>query len=184
MSKQVRFRRGTTAQHSVFTGPAGEITVDTDEKALVVHDGVVAGGVPVARADRPRGFTKVEYFTSNGTYSISGKTDLKRVRVWCYGGGGGGGSGSDHSGGGEGGAGRLELSPAGGGAAGQSDDHPAPPAAGPGAAASAASTLIRSALARSGLAAVALHLLLQGADGGVQRRQLPFSAIAPEAQHP
>jgi hypothetical protein len=109
MSKQVRFRRGTTAQHSVFTGPAGEITVDTDEKALVVHDGVVAGGIPVARADRPRGFTKVEYFTSSGTYSISGKTDLKRIRVLASGGGGGGGSGGDNSGGAQGGQGIVTI---------------------------------------------------------------------------
>jgi hypothetical protein len=29
-----------------------------------------------------------------------------------------------------------------------------------------------------------LHLALQGADGRVQRRQLTFQAIPPEAQHP
>jgi hypothetical protein len=109
MSKQVRFRRGTTAQHSVFTGPAGEITVDTDEKALVVHDGVVAGGVPIARADRPRGMTRIEYFTSNGTYSISGKTDLKRIRVFASGGGGGGSSTASGCGGAEGGHGVVTI---------------------------------------------------------------------------
>ena len=30
MSKQVRFRRGTTAQHAAFTGIEGEVTVDTE----------------------------------------------------------------------------------------------------------------------------------------------------------
>jgi len=101
MSKQVRFRRGTTAQHATFTGIAGEVTVDTDKKTVVVHNGTTAGGIPMARADRPRGFTRQEIFTAGGTpYSIVGKTDLKRIRVTCYGGGGGGGGNSGGGGGG------------------------------------------------------------------------------------
>lgn len=47
MPKQVRLRRGTTAQHASFTGADGEVTFDTTKKALVVHDGVTAGGLPV-----------------------------------------------------------------------------------------------------------------------------------------
>ncbi len=47
MAKQLKLRRGTTAQHSTFTGASGEVTVDTDKKTLVVHDGVTAGGNPV-----------------------------------------------------------------------------------------------------------------------------------------
>lgn len=47
MSKQLKLRRGTTAQHSTFTGASGEVTVDTDKKTLVVHDGTTAGGNPV-----------------------------------------------------------------------------------------------------------------------------------------
>ena len=43
-------RRGTTAQHASFTGLLGELTVDTDKKVVVVHDGSTAGGVPLARA--------------------------------------------------------------------------------------------------------------------------------------
>ena len=39
MPKQVRLRRGTTAQHVTFTGADGEVTVDTTKKVLVVHDG-------------------------------------------------------------------------------------------------------------------------------------------------
>ena len=45
MSKQVRLRRGTTSQHSSFTGAQGEVTVDTDKKVVVVHDGSTAGGI-------------------------------------------------------------------------------------------------------------------------------------------
>lgn len=47
MSKQVRLRRGTTAQHSTFIGADGEVTFDSTKKVLVVHDGVTAGGKPI-----------------------------------------------------------------------------------------------------------------------------------------
>lgn len=50
MAKQVQFRRGTTAQHSSFTGAIAEITVDTDKDTVVVHDGTTAGGFPLAKA--------------------------------------------------------------------------------------------------------------------------------------
>jgi len=50
MAKQVQFRRGTTSQHSTFTGAVGEITVDTDKNTAVVHDGSTAGGVPLAKS--------------------------------------------------------------------------------------------------------------------------------------
>lgn len=49
MAKQLQFRRGTTAEHSSFTGAIGEITVDTTKDTLVVHDGVTAGGIPLER---------------------------------------------------------------------------------------------------------------------------------------
>lgn len=49
MPKQVQLRRGTTAQHSAFTGAVGEVTVDTTKRVPVVHDGATAGGVPSAK---------------------------------------------------------------------------------------------------------------------------------------
>ena len=51
MAKQVQFRRGTTAQHSTFTGLAGELTVDTTLNSIVVHDGSTAGGHTIATAN-------------------------------------------------------------------------------------------------------------------------------------
>lgn len=51
MSTQLKLRRGTTAQHSTFTGAEGEVTVDTTKDTLVVHDGTTVGGIPLARAD-------------------------------------------------------------------------------------------------------------------------------------
>lgn len=46
----IQLRRGTTAQHASFTGLVGEVTVDTDKDTIVVHDGVTAGGYPLAKA--------------------------------------------------------------------------------------------------------------------------------------
>ena len=111
MSKQVKLRRGTTSEHASFTGALGEVTVDTTKDVAVVHDGVIAGGVPMAREDRPRGWVRTEVFTTLGanTWTQTGKTDLKRIRVTCYGGGGGGGSSANSSGGGAGGIGIVTL---------------------------------------------------------------------------
>ena len=47
-NKQVLLRRGNTAVSSVYTGPVGEVTVDTDLSVLRVHDGVTPGGHLVA----------------------------------------------------------------------------------------------------------------------------------------
>ena len=50
MASQLQLRRGTTAQHVPFIGAPGEVTVDTDKKVPVVHDGTTAGGFPVLSA--------------------------------------------------------------------------------------------------------------------------------------
>jgi hypothetical protein len=47
----VQRRRGTTAEHSSFTGLAGELTVDTTKDTVIVHDGSTAGGIPLLRQD-------------------------------------------------------------------------------------------------------------------------------------
>ena len=51
MAKLLKLRRGTTSQHSSFTGAEGEVTVDTDKETLIVHDGSTAGGHAVAAED-------------------------------------------------------------------------------------------------------------------------------------
>ena len=50
MTKQVQFRKGTTAEHFNFTGALAEITVDTDKNTAVVHDGATPGGFELAKA--------------------------------------------------------------------------------------------------------------------------------------
>ena len=60
MPTGVQFRRGTSSQHSSFTGAAGEITVDTDKDVAVVHDGSTAGGFPLAAIAKAQTFTKAQ----------------------------------------------------------------------------------------------------------------------------
>lgn len=53
MSFAFQRRRGTTTQHASFTGLNAELTVDTDKKTVVVHDGSTAGGTPLAKERNP-----------------------------------------------------------------------------------------------------------------------------------
>ena len=49
MPTKLQLRRGSTSDHSSFTGAVGEVTIDTDKDTLVVHDGSTAGGFVVPR---------------------------------------------------------------------------------------------------------------------------------------
>ena len=51
MATQVQFRRGTTGQHSAFTGAVGEVTVDTQKKTVCIHDASTVGGFPLLLED-------------------------------------------------------------------------------------------------------------------------------------
>ena len=51
MATQVQFRRGTTGEHSGFTGAVGEVTVDTEKKTVCIHDATQAGGFPLLKED-------------------------------------------------------------------------------------------------------------------------------------
>lgn len=66
MATEVKFRRGTTAEHASFTGADGEVTFDTDKQTWVMHDGLTAGGFPMpSPADLQNNpFT---YVTAGGT---------------------------------------------------------------------------------------------------------------------
>lgn len=47
MATQVQFHRGSNTQSLAYTGPVGELTVNTTSKQVHVHDGAKAGGYPV-----------------------------------------------------------------------------------------------------------------------------------------
>ena len=51
MTRILQIRRGTATQNDNFTGMTGEITFDTTNKTLRVHDGETLGGFALARAD-------------------------------------------------------------------------------------------------------------------------------------
>ena len=51
MTRILQIRRGSAAQNDNFTGLSGEITMDTTNKTLRVHDGETLGGFALARAD-------------------------------------------------------------------------------------------------------------------------------------
>lgn len=71
MTTAIKRRRGTTAQHSTFTGLEGEITVDTTKDTVVVHDGATAGGFALLREDLSNN-TNVS--TPSNTQTLSNKT--------------------------------------------------------------------------------------------------------------
>jgi len=48
MASQIQYRRGTNAQNAAFTGALAEITVDTTNGTLRVHDAITAGGSNIA----------------------------------------------------------------------------------------------------------------------------------------
>lgn len=45
---RLQLRGGTTAEHSTFTGAEREVTINTDNNSLVIHDGATAGGYEIA----------------------------------------------------------------------------------------------------------------------------------------
>lgn len=61
MATAVQLRRGTAAEHTSFTGLEGEVTVDTTNDTLRVHDGSTAGGFRLAKFS--------EVFTANNIES-------------------------------------------------------------------------------------------------------------------
>ena len=75
MAKILKFKRGNTAKNNAYTGSAGELTVDTTKKTVVVHDGVTTGGSVLAtdvtvsthtsRVDNPHGVSKTQVGLGN-----------------------------------------------------------------------------------------------------------------------
>lgn len=79
---QVKLRRGTATEHNTFTGAEGEVTVDTTNDTLRVHDGSTAGGIRLAKLSEAGGsgtVTSVDSgtgltggpITTSGTLSIA-----------------------------------------------------------------------------------------------------------------
>jgi hypothetical protein len=73
---EVKLRRGTDTEHSSFTGAEGEVTVDTTNDTLRVHDGSTAGGVRLAKLSEVSGgtgtVTEVDAGTGLETNPVNG----------------------------------------------------------------------------------------------------------------
>jgi len=64
---EVKLRRGTDTEHSGFTGAEGEVTVDTTNDTLRVHDGSTAGGIRLAKLSEVSGGTGTVTSVDSGT---------------------------------------------------------------------------------------------------------------------
>jgi hypothetical protein len=84
MSTQVQYRRGSATQNNAFTGALGEITVDTTNWTLRVHDGATAGGggnlATVAYVDAEIGTLSADSI-SNGTSNVKVLTSGGNIAV-------------------------------------------------------------------------------------------------------
>lgn len=49
MTRQIQIRRGTATENDAFTGAVGEVTMDTTNNTLRVHDGTTPGGTVLAK---------------------------------------------------------------------------------------------------------------------------------------
>jgi len=81
MATQVQFRRGTTAQNNSFTGAVGELSIDTEVKAIRIHDGSTAGGFGVAKSDLSN-ISNVGVITAtdfNSTSDINLKENIRPI---------------------------------------------------------------------------------------------------------
>lgn len=73
---QIQLRGGTTTEHATFTGAAREVTVNTTNNTLVVHDGTTAGGHEVGKGTTLDTWTITE--TSGSLYfAVSGVNKMK-----------------------------------------------------------------------------------------------------------
>lgn len=60
-ARQIQIRRGTEDEHANFTGAIGEITMDTTNKTLRVHDGETLGGTILAKKDEVPDINNMDY---------------------------------------------------------------------------------------------------------------------------
>ncbi len=49
MAKSIKLRQGTETEHEAFTGQMAEVTFDTTNNRIVLHDGSTPGGIPMAK---------------------------------------------------------------------------------------------------------------------------------------
>jgi hypothetical protein len=81
MAIQLQVRRGTALQHTTFTGASGELTLDTTNNSLHVHDGSTAGGHESARANLGNVILGSSLALGSGNITANGITLLAGLSV-------------------------------------------------------------------------------------------------------
>ena len=76
MSRQVQLRRGTAVQHTTFTGLVGELTMNTTNNSLRLHDNVTVGGHEMLKSNLSN-----VLISSNGTFSLLDNLGGQTVRI-------------------------------------------------------------------------------------------------------
>ena len=69
MAKQLQLRRGTNTENNAFTGASGEITFDTTNNRIRIHNGSQPGGFPIPRNN--------EVVHNSGTEEVNGYKTFK-----------------------------------------------------------------------------------------------------------
>jgi len=75
----IKIRKKTNAQTTSYTGVSGEVTIDTDKKVIVIHDGTTAGGFSLAResqANSGSSYANSAYLTANSGSSYANSAYL------------------------------------------------------------------------------------------------------------
>ena len=75
MAIQIQLRHGTTTEHNTFKGAVGEVTVDTDKKTVVVHDGTTVGGTVLAKV------SEVPSLVPQATEVVVGKAKIATTAI-------------------------------------------------------------------------------------------------------
>ena len=73
MATRLQLRKGTTTEHSTFVGANGEVTVDTTNKTLKVHDGTTVGGTALAKVSQLPASASA---TTQGLIEIATQTEV------------------------------------------------------------------------------------------------------------
>ena len=84
MTVTVQFRRGTAAQNNAFTGSIGEISINTTNSSIRVHDGVTQGGAELMLADATNIDGNIASSRISGTITASSLADGSSVDGGTY----------------------------------------------------------------------------------------------------
>lgn len=61
----ILLKRGNTVQSNSYTGPLGELTVNTDTFEVFIHDNITAGGIPLVNGSNNVGNINLSSYTGN-----------------------------------------------------------------------------------------------------------------------